>query len=130
VIFDACRGLRQFPDVPSFHDWFSGVEMPEPGSIDPDPWRPHLIDTASIVFTHADLHRSNIMMSRNEDGTPRVAAIIDWHQSGWYPAPWEFYKTRWTARVQEQWDLMDILEFLQAYTGYIPWDYFVLKRGC
>ena len=103
--------------------------MPQIDISDPDPWRPGLLDDAPIIFTHGDLHRSNILMSWDENGMPRVAAIIDWHQSGWYPAPWDFYKTRFTCKGTEQWELDFVLEFLQSYTGYIPWDYFVLKRG-
>jgi hypothetical protein len=72
-----------------------------------------------------------MMMHRDADGNPRITGIIDWHQSGWYPASWEFYKTRWTASAKgnDQWELDFVLEFLQAYRGYISWDYFVLSLG-
>ncbi|KAL3425124.1 phosphotransferase enzyme family protein [Phlyctema vagabunda] len=129
IIIEGNRFNRCFPDVPSFHDWFSGVTLPPIDPSDPDPWRPGLLDDAPIVFTHSDLHRSNILMSWGEKGMPQIAAIVDWHQSGWYPAPWEFYKARWTCKGTEQWELDFILEFLQPYHGYLPWDYFVLKRG-
>jgi thiamine kinase-like enzyme len=36
-------------------------------------------DRTSIVFTHPDLHPSNIMMSSTSTD---VLAIIDWHASG------------------------------------------------
>jgi hypothetical protein len=85
------------------------------------------LDDVLIVFTHSDFHHSNILMSWDENGTPRVAAIVDWHQSGWYPAPWEFYKTRFTCKASERWELDYILEFLQSYQGYIPWDYLCLS---
>jgi hypothetical protein len=129
IIFDGSGLDRYFSDVTSFHNWFSGVTIPQINTSNPDPWRPGLLDDVPIVFTHSDLHRSNILMSWDENGAPRVAAIVDWHQSGWYPAPWEFYKTRFTCKASEQWELGFILEFLQSYRGYIPWDYFVLKRG-
>ncbi|CAG8949365.1 hypothetical protein HYFRA_00004992 [Hymenoscyphus fraxineus] len=129
IIFEGNKLEACFPDVPSFHNWFSGVDMPQKDTSDPDHWRASLLDDSPIVFTHGDLHRSNILMSWDEKGAPKIAAIVDWHQSGWYPAPWEFYKTRFTSRAGEQWELEYILEFLQAYHAYIPWDYFVLKRG-
>ena len=47
------------------------------------------------MFTHADLHMGNIIISRGVDSLPRVAAILDWHQSGWYPLDWEWLKAQW-----------------------------------
>ncbi len=69
------------------------------------------------------------MMCRDANGEPHIAGIIDWHQSAWYPATWEFYKTRWTCRGNEKWEIDFILEFLWSYPGYISWDYFVLALG-
>ncbi|XMA10605.1 hypothetical protein WAI453_003396 [Rhynchosporium graminicola] len=112
VVFQE-KKFEVFSDVTSFHDWYSGVVISDMDLSDPDPWRPGLLDDVPIVFTHADLHRSNIMMSWAK-GKPRITAIVDWHQSGWYPACWEFYKTRYTARMQEQWEIDFILEFLQS----------------
>jgi aminoglycoside phosphotransferase (APT) family kinase protein len=41
------------------------------------------------VFTHADLNRNNIIVSsRTKDAAPRVTAVLDWHQSGWYLIEW------------------------------------------
>lgn len=40
----------------------------------------------------------NIMVSSRDaaaGSTPRVIAVIDWHQSGWYPADWEWLKAQW-----------------------------------
>ena len=65
-------------------------------------------------------------MSRDSNGLPYITGIIDWHQSGWYPAPWEFYKTRFTSKEHDQWELEFILEFLEAYRGYIGWEYFII----
>ncbi|KAF2186883.1 hypothetical protein K469DRAFT_725557 [Zopfia rhizophila CBS 207.26] len=45
------------------------------------PYRSSLPDHVLIVFTHADLHPSNIILSSRSN--PHVIAIIDWHQSGW-----------------------------------------------
>lgn len=71
------------------------------------------------------------MVTQNATGNPRITAIIDWHQSGWYPAYWEFYKTRLTSKLpdNDQWELEFIVELLQAYPGYIAWDYFLQGLG-
>jgi len=131
VLFDFKQPAGPFPDIKSFHDWFANLTKRRPRDPDevPDPWRCGLLDDVPIVFTHADLHRSNIMVSDADDGFPRVLAIIDWHQSGWYPAPWEFYKTRLTARGKEQWEEHYITEFLQSYRGNVNWDYYVCCLG-
>ncbi|RDL39282.1 Uncharacterized protein BP5553_03622 [Venustampulla echinocandica] len=133
IIFAGQQPTGVFPNVSSFHTWFSTPKRQKTQNADlsPDPtWRSGLLDDVPIVFTHGDLHRSNILISRDEhEGTVKIAGIVDWHQSGWYPAPWEFYKTRFTCRDGDQWELDFILEFLQAYRGYISWDYFVLAMG-
>ncbi|KAH9241041.1 hypothetical protein K456DRAFT_1882280 [Colletotrichum gloeosporioides 23] len=49
-------------------------------------------DKRDIVFTHADLLPSNIMLTPGP--LPRVAAIIDWEQVGWYPEYWEYCKVK------------------------------------
>ncbi|KAI9654067.1 MAG: hypothetical protein M1829_001099 [Trizodia sp. TS-e1964] len=41
------------------------------------------------------LHPSNIMVSAR--GPCRIVALIDWHQSGWYPHYWEYCKAVFTA---------------------------------
>ena len=131
VLFDLKQPPGSFPDTKSFHDWFANLTRRTARDRDeaPDPWRSGLLDDAPIVFTHADLHRSNIMVSETDDGFPRILAIIDWHQSGWYPAPWEFYKTRLTARGKEQWEEHYITEFLQSYRGNVNWHYYVSCLG-
>ena len=65
-----------------------------------------------LSFTHADLHRSNIMVSQDANGIPFITAIIDWHQSGWYPASWEFYETRLTCKLpgDDKWELESPLD--------------------
>ncbi|KAJ7766852.1 kinase-like domain-containing protein [Mycena metata] len=47
-------------------------------------------DTASIRFTHTDLHPLNIIISSSGC---KVLGIIDWQESGWYPEYWEYVKT-------------------------------------
>ena len=41
----------------------------------------------AMVFSHGDLTPSNIIV---KDG--RIAGLIDWEYSGWYPEYWEFVK--------------------------------------
>ena len=67
------------------------------------------------------------MVTQDSRGFPLITAIIDWGQAGWYPAPWEYYKTRLTAKPPDNdvWEIDFILEFLQAYRGYIGFEYFL-----
>lgn len=89
-----------------------------------------------IVFTHDDLVPSNIILSSGSN--PR--AIIDWGQSGWYPAYWEYCKARrvkphpehFSDAVEEEWHtkyLPMILDTVDYETIYCPWLYFVLSKG-
>ena len=91
-----------------------------------------------IVFTHNDLLPPNIILTLGPN--PRVAAIVDWNQSGWYPAYWEYCKARWIKvnptyfcdAFQEEWRgkyLPMILDPVDEETCYHPWLYFVLTRG-
>ncbi|KAK4167911.1 kinase-like domain-containing protein [Cladorrhinum sp. PSN259] len=43
-----------------------------------------------ITFTHGDLVACNILLAAGPN--PKVAAVIDWGQAGWYPAYWEYCK--------------------------------------
>ncbi|KJF60383.1 phosphotransferase enzyme family protein [Coccidioides immitis RS] len=79
-----------FQSVEEFHDWFVFLcrrPMADPYSIPMEPFRSELPDDAAISFTHGDLHRSNIMVSKSEPW--RVVSIVDWEQSGWMPEYWE-----------------------------------------
>lgn len=51
-----------------------------------------------IVFTHGDFRPRNIMV---KDG--KVTGIIDWELSGWYPEYWEFVKSLYVWRWQNDW---------------------------
>lgn len=46
----------------------------------------------SIVFTHGDLHPSNILVEERGDGYHRVTGLIDWERSGYYPDWFECIK--------------------------------------
>ncbi|KAI1421887.1 kinase-like domain-containing protein [Xylaria sp. FL1777] len=56
---------------------------------------PTVLSGHTSVFTHADLQRKNILISKHisEDGKTsslHVSAILDWEDSGWYPNYWEY----------------------------------------
>ena len=96
-----------FDTVKEFYDWLSAlikidkeIHFADPSQI-PDPWREFFPDSSRIVFIHTDLHPSNIMMSADASG--QILAIIDWHQSGWYPEYWEFCKAFLTSDLDGDW---------------------------
>ncbi|KAK9854401.1 hypothetical protein MYU51_004419 [Penicillium brevicompactum] len=91
-----------------------------------------------VVFTHDDLVPPNIMLSSGPN--PVVAAVIDFGQSGWYPAYWEYCKARrvglrpqyFDEDLGEEWRtkyLPTILDKVDDETVYHPWLLFVLSHG-
>ncbi|CBX93423.1 hypothetical protein IAQ61_009116 [Plenodomus lingam] len=118
-----------FESVSDFHDWFTTAYGPTQDDQDasPHPYRSFLPDNVPIVFTHADLHPSNIILSSGPN--PQIIAIIDWHQSGWYPDYWEYCKARWTSRIGSEWESKYLPLVLDRREFYDYWDYFVLARG-
>lgn len=78
-----------FANLSAFHDYFARLSCRRHPEWNPRRNFPELAglsDDRPVVFTHGDFHRNNIIVSRKAKGsTPRVLAIIDWHQSGWYP---------------------------------------------
>ncbi|KAK2592984.1 hypothetical protein QQS21_009312 [Conoideocrella luteorostrata] len=93
---------------------------------------------STIVFTHADLVAPNILLSTGPD--PKVIAIIDWAQAGWYPSYWEFCKARrvdldaqyFSGDIQDEWRakyLPLVLDEVDNEMYYHPWLYFVLSKG-
>lgn len=119
-----------FTNVKEFHDWLSsmltrGMEQHWPGiepADIPDPYRKGLPEDAAIVFTHADLHPSNILISRQKSHS--IVSIIDWQQSAWYPDYWEFCKTESTVVPRSEWVKEYIPQFvdepacLEAFEAY------------
>lgn len=90
------------------------------------------------MFTHDDLLAVNILLSPGLN--PKVAAIIDWAQSGWYPFYWEYCKARWPTVHSEKFDeatqdewratyLPMIIDPVDEPMYYHPWLYFVLSKG-
>lgn len=89
-----------------------------------------------IVFTHSDLVAPNIMLSPGPN--PRVAAVVDWGQAGWYPSYWEYCKAlkvgcpKFPKEYQEEWRqryLPLVLDPVDNETYFYPWLYFVLSKG-
>ncbi|KAJ7698741.1 hypothetical protein B0H17DRAFT_1050588 [Mycena rosella] len=64
-------------------------------------------DTASVRFTHTDLHPLNIIISSS---SCEVIGIIDWQESGWYPEYWEYVKTSFNFELSGRWhDYLDVV---------------------
>jgi hypothetical protein len=91
----------------------------------------------AIVFTHNDITPPNIMVTR--DPTPRVAAIVDWTQSGWYPAYWEYCKAKqvgltpemMSSELQDEWRekyVPKLIDEVDNESVYYPWLYFTLSK--
>lgn len=76
----------------------------------PDPYRAMIPDDAAIVFTHAELHCSNILVDPDNPST--IVAILNWHYSGWWPDYWEFCKTQYVYEPGPDWHRY-MIEFLE-----------------
>ncbi|CUA75541.1 hypothetical protein RSOLAG22IIIB_05939 [Rhizoctonia solani] len=128
----AAPPMGPFASVAEFHDLFvklPDLQMPDPND-SPHPFRGEFPDDVPVVFTHADLNPSNIIISpATEQGMPRVKALIDWGQSGWYPIYWEYCKALWTVDPEEEWGSTYIPLFLEHFDCFIYWDFFLLSMG-
>ncbi|EEB89492.1 hypothetical protein MPER_12401 [Moniliophthora perniciosa FA553] len=51
-----------------------------------------------IGWVHTDLKMQNVLV----DDTRRLAGIIDWEDSGWYPRHWQLYTIRLKRLLQKQ----------------------------
>jgi hypothetical protein len=121
-----------FPNVQSFHDWFIRLPSVLVGrpSNDPHPMRADLPDDIPIVFTHGDLNCSNIMISPKENQPAHIVAIIDWHQSGWMPAYWEYCKAFWCMGTVDEWRDHYLPKIFHPYDQYhTAWEYTRLSLG-
>ncbi|KAI1412040.1 hypothetical protein F5Y13DRAFT_50628 [Hypoxylon sp. FL1857] len=127
-----------FENLTQFHDFFARYACRLKPELNPRrdfPELAGLTDGRPIVFTHADLDRSNIIISPREgESPPRVAAIIDWHQSGWYPSDWEWLKaqgmceplveggrdTAWLSKIVSpaDYDYLVAWEFITGSLGF------------
>lgn len=113
-VFEAIPSAGPFKTVKEFNDWFSALPQQQlPDSLKyKDPYREFLPD-GGIRFTHGDLHRGNIIISRTDP--PRVMAVIDWTHAGWYPDYWEYCKALYTSHYNGEWRNTWIPRFLEQY---------------
>lgn len=104
-IFETCeRPAGPFPSVKVFNDYFMELQWKGPERPPrPHARRPLLSDNFPVVFTHADLNPSNILITSSRSECCRIVAIIDWHQSGWYPAYWEACKSISNTDPNSKW---------------------------
>ncbi|KAI1339670.1 kinase-like protein [Xylariaceae sp. FL0016] len=92
-----------YPDERAFNEGIlEALSRASPSSRDTDPGSSgfnrryaleqlvHSLRGHEIVFTHGDLHSSNIII---QDDLSVV--ILDWYTAGFYPAYWEWYKATW-----------------------------------
>lgn len=101
--------------------------MPDPETVQ-EPYRTHLPDDSDIVFTHGDLHRSNILISST---SLRIVALVDWEQSAWLPAYWEDCKARWTAESLGDWAVKYLPLILDQHESVREaWWYYINPVGC
>ncbi|KAK4621530.1 hypothetical protein CLAFUW4_06965 [Fulvia fulva] len=113
-----------FDNVHSFHDWLAKLACANDARKDVEELS-GLEDSVAVTFTHGDLDHSNILISKKPDGPPKIVAIIDWHQSGWYPEPWEWLKAQMVAGHSSQWTKEYLPRTLRParYEYHYSWEY-------
>ena len=106
-----------FETIPRFHQWLR-CDTSQEGLKD---WKEDRANIDSMiarhdtpvwpapVFTHGDLHPSNILA---KDG--RITGIIDWEFSGWYPSYWEYTSTYINNQMRTTWKSL-LPTFLDPY---------------
>jgi hypothetical protein len=106
IWFEGISNVGPFPDAAAFHNFFSQYRWEIGPSAEADKIEEGslLPSDSPISFVHGDLHRSNIILNSAHDDDPVcIKAIIDWHQAGWMPMYWEFFKMRWTVFPEDEW---------------------------
>ena len=91
--------------------------------------RTGLQDDSAVVFTHSDLHTSNVIVPPMSGGQPRIRAIIDWYQTGWYPDYWEYCKLLTTGNERGGWEESAVDQILDCPTSLQSW-YFYMECLC
>jgi len=59
----------------------------------------------------------------------RVLAILDWHQSGWYPGYWEFCNMLYCVDMDGDWAKDDIPMILEKPDCFYGWWYYMNGLG-
>lgn len=57
------------------------------------------------------------MSAASDLGPPRILALIDWGQAGWYPDYWEYFKMCYTTDPEGVWRNIYIPKIIE------PWEY-------
>lgn len=89
-----------FASVSDFHDFIVVPVARCPRQELVKHYRDQLADNHEVVFTHADLCGDHILV---EPTTGKITGIIDWEMAGWWPAYWEYTKSRFGSRSQTWW---------------------------
>lgn len=124
-----------FRSIREFNDFLARMYLMKRDNFDPNApisdadYRAQLPDDGPITFTHADLHPRNVMLSAEDDGPTRILALIDWHQSGWFPPYWEWCKLAWGVTYEGEWYNEYLPLILTPEDAYVPWCYFTLSMG-
>lgn len=94
-----------FSNLNEFYNWLEWLPQRflTPTQRYEDPFLQHMPAETTIKLTHADIHPSNIMVSVPTSGPPRIVALIDWGQAGWYPDYWEYFKMCYTTHWDSEW---------------------------
>ena len=92
-----------FENLDSFYAWMEWLPQRflDASQKYRDPYLERMPTDSAIVLTHADVHPTNIMVPAS--GPPRILALIDWGQSGWYPDWWEYFKMCYTTHWEDDW---------------------------
>ncbi len=96
-----CRDIRRWPRTASkpittmkqFEDFiFSASKAASPMYVQLLQNLKSVSLPSECVFTHGDLRPANIIVVQDEEGSWKVAGVIDWEASGFYPNYWESVK--------------------------------------
>lgn len=62
------------------------------------------------VFTHGDLQRKNIMITKQANDNTAIqnsfeyqVSLVDWEFAGWYPSYWEYFTAILSCRMDDDW---------------------------
>lgn len=102
--------------------------MADPNSVPIEHFRYGLPDEIPIKFTHGDLHRSNFIVTKCHPY--RILAVVDWEQSGWFPAYWEVRKAQFSVLDTEEWATIYLPMILDQYEDTRDsWEYYMVSIG-
>ena len=114
---------RPFPNISDFHKSFAKLAVRDSAVDDPRQEVEELLgltEDVPITFTHGDLDQSNILITKPGNGPLRIVSIIDWHQSGWYPEPWEWLKAQSVAAFDSDWKA----DYISKILRHAKYEYF------